>query len=37
MLNGGFLTDYSEPLGLVFDMPLRMLALCHLLRFIGSD
>ena len=34
--NGGFLTDHSEPLGLVFDMPLCMLALWHLLRFIGS-
>ena len=38
ILNGGtFLTDHSEPLGLVFDMPLCMLALRHLLRFIGSD
>ena len=30
-------TNHSEPLGLVFDMPLCMLALWHLLRFIGSD
>ena len=37
ILNGGFLTDHSEPLGLVFDMPLCMLALWHLLRFLGSD
>ena len=37
ILNGGFLTDHSEPLGLVFDMPLCMPALWHLLRFIGSD
>ena len=38
ILNGGtFLTDHSEPLGLVFDMRLCMLALWHLLRFIGSD
>ena len=37
ILNGGFLTDHSEPLGLVFDMTLCMLALWHLLRFIGSD
>ena len=27
ILNGGFLTDHSEPQGLVFDMPLCMLAL----------
>ena len=33
ILNGGFLTDHSEPLGLVFDMPLCTLALWHLLRF----
>ena len=37
ILNGGFLTDHSEPLGLVFDMPLCMLALWHFIRFIGSD
>ena len=37
ILNGRFLTDHSEPLELVFDMPLCMLALWHLIRFIGSD
>ena len=37
ILNGGFLTDHSEPLGLVFDMPLCMLALWHLLQFIGLN
>ena len=37
ILNGGFLTDHSEPLGLVLDMPLCMLALWHLLKFIGLD
>ena len=35
MLNGEFLTDHSEPLGLDFDMPLCMLALWHLLKFSG--
>ena len=33
ILNEGFLTDHSEALGLVFDMPLCTLALWHLLRF----
>ena len=37
ILNGGFLTDNFEPSGLVFDMPLCMLALWHLLRLIGLD
>ena len=32
ILNGGFPTDHSEPLGLVFDMPLCMLALWHLIK-----
>ena len=37
ILHGGFLTDHSEPQGLVFDMPLCMLALWRLLLSAWID
>ena len=37
ILNGDFLNNHSEPLGEVFHIPLGMLALWQLFRFISSD